>query len=168
MKELPQEMLTLKDPYESGQLSDDEFVARSLDLLGTGQSPADFTRAWQQIFSPHQAMWDLATKLHHDGHRLLLFSNTNELHAQEFLRAFRIFDLFHEHHFSHRTGANKPDPTFYENAIRDFDLHPAETLYFDDLAENIATGEALGFRCHQYDLRNHAAAEAWLAPQLES
>lgn len=160
--DLPPEMLALKDPYESGHLSDQEFVSRSITILENDLTESEFTHAWQDIFSANQAMWDVVKKLHADRHRLILFSNTNALHANAFLHNFDIFSLFHHHHFSHETGANKPDPKFYENAINDYNLNPTETLYFDDLAENIATGLALGFDSFQYDLNDHASAEAWL------
>ncbi|MEN8694504.1 MAG: HAD family hydrolase [Akkermansiaceae bacterium] len=161
--DLPEKMLELKEPYESGEMSNDDFINRSLSILEKKLTAEEFTQAWQNIFSVHQPMWEVAQKLHAQGHRLILFSNTNALHAEAFLRDFKVFELFHHHHFSHITGANKPDPVFYENAIRDYDLKPSETLYFDDLPENIDTGVALGFQSFQYDLNNHAAAETWLA-----
>ncbi|MGC6425638.1 MAG: HAD-IA family hydrolase [Akkermansiaceae bacterium] len=163
---LPADMFKFKDPYESGKMSDQDFITRSLDLLEKTLTEEQFILAWQNIFSPNKPMWDVVTKLHTDDHRLILFSNTNALHAESFLRDFEIFSLFHHHHFSHETGANKPDPLFYENAIRDYDLTPSETIYLDDLAENIATGIALGFQCFQYDLTDHEAAEKWLTHQL--
>lgn len=164
--DLPDEMLALKDPYESGQMSDQDFIRKSTAMLEKNLTEEEFKRAWQDIFSANQPMWEVVRKLHAEGHRLILFSNTNALHAEAFLRDFEIFNLFHHHHFSHDTGANKPDPLFYENAIRDYDLIPSETLYFDDLPENIDTGVALGFQSFQYDLNNHAAAEEWLSVRL--
>lgn len=164
--DLPNEMLKLKDPYESGQMSDQDFLTKAVSMLEKELTENEFIRAWQDIFSANQPMWDVVRKLHAADHRLILFSNTNALHAQAFLRDFEIFKLFHHHHFSHVTGANKPDPLFYENAIRDYDLVPAETLYFDDLPENIDTAIALGFQSFQYDLNDHQAAEEWLQAKL--
>lgn len=162
---LPEEMLALKDPYESGQISDEDFITRSLDLLDSPLTREEFTSAWQDIFSLNKPMWDVVRQLQAANHRLILFSNTNAIHAEYFLKTYPSFSLFHNHHFSHETGANKPDPVFYENAIHDYDLIPEQTLYLDDLAENIDTGIALGFRCHQYDRQDHASALIWLEHQ---
>lgn len=163
--DLTAEMLELKDPYESGQISDEDFVTRSLALIDKPLTREEFTQAWQNIFSLNEPMWEVVRQLRADGHRLILFSNTNTLHSDYFLKTYEPFSLFHHHHFSQKTGANKPDPKFYENAIRDYDLVPKETLYLDDLAENIDTGIALGFQCFQYDLNDHAAALEWLEIQ---
>lgn len=159
----PPELAALKDPYETGALSDQDFIRQSLDILGSQLSPENFTRAWQNIFSPNEAMWDVVPQLKEQGHRLILFSNTNKLHALSFLQAFPGFELFDHHHFSHEVGAIKPDPAFYQKAIAQYQLDPAQTLYLDDLPENIATGRDLGFHSWQYDLNNHQPCLDWLS-----
>ncbi len=160
---IPPELWQCKDPYETGQMSDEEFIQKGLTSAPAGITEEQFTEAWNGIFSPHQPMWELAKRLKEEGHTLILFSNTNALHAASFLEKFEVFQHFDHHHFSQEVGAIKPDPIFYTSAIDQYQLVPAETVYFDDLAENIATGEALGFQCHQYDYRQHQEALNWLA-----
>jgi FMN phosphatase YigB (HAD superfamily) len=63
----------------------------------------------------------------------------------------------------HSKSDIKPHPPIYQHAVDTHDLDPQSTLYIDDLPQNIATGREFGFHCHQYDLRNHAAFERWLA-----
>lgn len=159
---LPPELIAVKDPYESGAMDDHEFVTRSLETLPLPHTPESFTSAWQDIFSANDPMWSVVEHLKASGHRLILFSNTNNLHALAFLTRFPGFAQFDHHHFSHVVGAMKPDPAFYRQAIETYGLDPAETLYLDDLAENIATGRDLGFRSWQYDLNDHEACLAWL------
>ena len=60
----------------------------------------------------------------------------------------------------------KPEPGMYEQAIERFNLNPEQTLYIDDLPENIESGIGHGLRSHQYDLTNHAAFEQWLEQEL--
>ena len=69
---------------------------------------------------------------------------------------------------SYQTGYVKPEPEIYHYAIREHGLVPEETLYIDDLPQNIATGRELGFRTWQYDMKDHAAFETWLAENLKS
>lgn len=156
----------LKEPYETGALSDADFIKKCLPHTIKGTDDAVFTAAWGDIFHPNQPMWELVNYLAGKGHRLILFSNTNGLHAQDFLARFDVFQHFPHHHFSHEVGASKPDPAFYHAAIEKFDLTPDRTLYFDDLPENIATGRDLGFRSHRYHQETHQSALTWLEQQL--
>ena len=63
---------------------------------------------------------------------------------------------FPEAVLSYQTGFVKPEPEIYHHAIREHGLVPEETLYIDDLPQNIATGRDLGFRTWQYDMKDHA------------
>lgn len=159
---LPDELGILKDPYETGQISDDEFVTKSLKILKSNLSPQDYTEAWQDIFSPNDPMWEVVEKLRTDGHRLILFSNTNALHSTFFLEKYEVFQHFPHHHFSQEVGAIKPHDDFYQKAVDTYDLIPVETAYLDDLPENIATGKAFGFLCWQYDFNDHTSCLDWL------
>jgi len=159
---LPGELGVLKDPYETGRISDEEFVTRSLEILKSGLTRQAYTDAWQDIFSPNAPMWEVVERLHSDGHRLILFSNTNALHTTYFLKKYRIFQHFHHHHFSQEVGAIKPHDDFFHKAVNSFNLVPAETAYLDDLPENIATGNRFGFKSWQYDFNDHAPCLDWL------
>jgi len=162
----PLALLALKDPYETGELTDEQFVTQSLKILKSSLSPTEFISAWENVFSLNEPMWELVRDLHKEGHRLILFSNTNAIHARAFLAAHPEFSLFHHHHFSQEVGAIKPNAPFYHKAIETYQLTPEETLYLDDLPDNIATGKTLGFQSWQYDLHNHQACLDWLKPRL--
>lgn len=159
-------LLERKDEFEAGRIGKDEYIPWALETLGTKASVAEFTDAWQKIFTPNEPMWQCVRKLAADGHRLILFSNTNAIHCPWVFDEYPEFSLFHDAVLSFNTGFIKPEPEIYHHAIVTHGLVPAETLYIDDLGPNIATGRELGFRCWQYDLNDHAAFEAWLAGQL--
>jgi putative hydrolase of the HAD superfamily len=108
-------------------------------------------------------MWKCVRRFKDAGHRLILFSNINGIHVPWIYDEFPEFHLFDDAVMSFRTGFIKPDPEIYHHAIERHGLIPAETLYIDDLPQNIATGHDLGFHCFQYDQRDHAAFERWLA-----
>lgn len=152
----------LKDPYETGKISNEEFVTQSLQILNSDLSPQEFTDAWLNIFSPNTPMWELVEKLRNNGHRLILFSNTNALHSNFFLKEYEVFDHFPHHHFSQEVGAIKPYDDFYQKAVETYDLAPGDTIYLDDLPDNIATGKAFGFHSWQYDFNRHEACLDWL------
>jgi putative hydrolase of the HAD superfamily len=162
---LPADLADLKDPYETGKLSDQEFVEQSLEILNHPLTSDEFVAAWKNIFSPNLPMWEVVHTLKKQGHRLILFSNTNAIHARSFLKTYQDFNLFDHRHFSQEVGTIKPLPEFYQSAIENYDLVPGETLYLDDLSENIATGKKFGFSSWQYDLNDHQACVAWLYTQ---
>ncbi|MGB2453123.1 MAG: HAD family hydrolase [Akkermansiaceae bacterium] len=162
---LPADLANLKDSYETGRLSDQEFIEQSLDILNHPLTSDEFVAAWEDIFSLNLPMWEIVHTLKKQGHRLILFSNTNTIHARSFLKTYQDFDLFDHHHFSQEIGTIKPLPEFYQSAIDRYDLVPSETFYLDDLPENIASGEKFGFPSWQYDLNDHEACITWLKAQ---
>ena len=94
---------------------------------------------------------------------MILFSNTNAIHCPWLFETYPEFSLFDGAVLSFETGFLKPRSEIYQYAVETYGLVADSTLYIDDLAPNIATGRQFGFHCMQYDLRDHAAFERWLA-----
>ncbi|MDE0593718.1 MAG: HAD family phosphatase [Akkermansiaceae bacterium] len=165
-KERIHRLLEKKDELESGAIAKDEFITWASERLGFPGSPESFLEAWNSIFEPIHSMWTMAAFLKSLGVKIILFSNTNCMHAEWLLKNYNVFEEFDERVFSHLVGAIKPDAAIYHHAIAQHDLVPADTLYIDDLPENIAKGEELGFRCHQYAFARHHQFIAWLDTQF--
>ena len=161
-------LLARKDEFEAGRIPLGDYTAWAIETLGTTATPEEFHDAWRNIFTPNEPMWETARKLHADGHRLILFSNTNAIHCPWVFEAYPDFSLFHGSILSFEVDSIKPHPEIYQHAIDKYSLVPENTLYIDDLPANIATGNQFGFRTHQYDLQNHPAFEHWLAKHLSS
>jgi putative hydrolase of the HAD superfamily len=159
-------LLERKDEFETGAIDPAAYVDWALEVLGSEATPEEFCQAWQQIFTPNEPMWACVRKLVAEGHRLILFSNTNAIHCPWIFETYPEFSLFRAGVLSFETRSIKPDPEIYQHAIATHQLDPASTLYIDDLPQNIATGQAIGFRSWQYDMADHAGFEAWLAAQL--
>ena len=86
-----------------------------------------------------------------EHYRLILGSNTNELHSRQFTRQFRaIFQSFHSVVLSHEIGARKPKPEFFEHCLRLAECLPSECLFIDDLPANVGGARACGWRGIQY------------------
>ena len=156
-------LLERKDEFESGAIAPDDYINWALEVLGSAATSDEFHRAWRHIFTPNEPMWREVRRLADAGHRLILFSNTNTIHCPWVFAEFPDFSLFHHAVLSFEVGSVKPQPPIYRHAIDTHGLRPEQTLYIDDLPENIATGREFGFHCHQYDLNDHRAFEQWLA-----
>jgi len=161
-------LLARKDKFEAGLIPVDTYTKWAIETIDFQGETADFHRAWCDIFTPNLPMWEAARKLKNQGHRLILFSNTNAIHCPWVFEAFPEFDIFDGSILSFETGFIKPEKPIYQHAIDKYSLIPENTLYIDDLPANIATGKAFGFRTHLYDLNNHAAFEQWLSNQLQT
>ena len=161
-------LLEKKDELEEGQISDEDFVTWASGKLQFEGSREEFEAAWNDIFKANKPMWESLRNLKARGLRLILFSNTNQMHVDFFLKEYaEVFDLFEGEVFSHQVGAAKPDPAFYQHAFEKYDLVPEETLYLDDLPENITTGLQLGLEAWRYSADNHEAFTRWLVETLD-
>lgn len=161
-------LLERKDEFEAGRVAVETYIDWALEILGSDATPAQFRQAWQQIFTPNEPMWRCVRMLAGEGHRLILFSNINGIHWPWITTNFPEFSRFDGAVVSFEIGSIKPQPQIYQYAIDTYQLVPTETLYIDDLAQNIFTGQRFGFRCWQYDLNKHADFETWLAENLKS
>ena len=83
-------------------------------------------------------------------YRIFLLSNTSEIHRIKFHRNFEdhfgysFHDLFEHNFYSHEMGLRKPNPEIYLRALNEANLIPEETLFIDDMPENIEAAKLLG------------------------
>ena len=167
--DLPQRLelaMSFKDELETGRVPAQAFLDRTSEILGYHGPRERFLQAWCEVFEPIEPMWRCVDQLAADGHRLVLFSNTNGIHMDYALAEYDVFRHFPDAVFSHLIGAMKPDAAFYQHAIDTLGIDPASTIYIDDLPENIATGRRFGLQCWQYHHKEHDAFLGWLEPQI--
>ncbi|BDS08788.1 alpha-D-glucose 1-phosphate phosphatase YihX [Oceaniferula spumae] len=159
-------MIERKDEFEAGRIDEDSYFSWCAETIGFTGSREEFLRAWVSIFDPNMPMWDTIHRLHEEGHRLILFSNINNPHKDFLMEKYPIFSKFEGGVFSFETGHIKPEPEIYQLAIDQWNLDPANTIYIDDLAANIAAGEKAGLRCHMYSMDSHDQFSTWLTQQI--
>ncbi|MFC4993155.1 HAD family hydrolase [Rubritalea tangerina] len=158
-----QDIIARKDAFEAGQIPVENYIAWASELLDFGGDPDAFKHAWRHIFTPIEGTWKLAEQLKAEGHRLILYSNTNAIHASHCLDTYDVFKHFDHAVFSHEIGAIKPHDDFFTRSFDQFAILPEQTYYIDDLAENVAAGRAHGLNAHQYSASNHQALLDWIA-----
>lgn len=135
----------LEDEIEKGLIDTPEFLRRvhrlwdlrcALDFLG--ESIAD-------IFTPNPEVCDLIPLLR-PRYRILLGSNTNEVHATQFRRQFAdVLGHFDELVLSHEIGHRKPHAEFFTHCHRLADAAPYEIVFIDDLHANVEAARAHGW-----------------------
>nr|WP_315183299.1 HAD family phosphatase [uncultured Albidiferax sp.] len=91
----------------------------------------------------------LLPRLKAQGHRLVYLSNMPTSYADRLLdRDF--FDHFEDGIFSAHVGLIKPEHGIYALAETQFGLTPADTVFIDDNAHNVATARARGWQAIQF------------------
>ena len=153
----PIELLArLKYDLEIGNIDGDAFVAAGMKTLGFQKSAEDFRRIWEEIFTPIDAMWEFVLRVR-ATHRLLLLSNTSDIHKDCLFRDYPNFGHFSGGIYSYSSHYLKPDPLIFRQAIEEFSLDPEETIYVDDLEDNVRVASGIGFTAVRYDLAAHGA-----------
>jgi glucose-1-phosphatase len=151
----------LEEDYEAGRLSTPVFMGMVRATCRLTCSDQEFADAYSDMFTPNDEVCALVPQLK-TKYRLLLLSNTNDLHYRQFCEQFReVLSNFDGMVLSHEVGVRKPKPGIY-TACLDMAQRPAnECLFIDDLATNVDAARACGWQGLQYrrgdDLRDGLA-----------
>src|SRR5207244_2214206 len=93
--------------------------------------------AFGDIFWPNDEVCALVPRLK-ERYRLLLGSNTTELHARRFRQQFAdILGHLDALVLSYEVGARKPKAAFFEHCQRQAGCESHQCLFIDDLSANI-------------------------------
>jgi HAD superfamily hydrolase (TIGR01549 family) len=140
----------LEDEFESGKIGPDEFLRQVRQSCRTTCSEAELIRAYADIFWPNLEVCELLPRLK-QRYRLVLASNTTELHTRQFRRQFAdALAHFDALGLSHDAGARKPRPAFYHYIQKLAKCAAEECVYIDDLAANVTGGREHGWQAIQY------------------
>jgi putative hydrolase of the HAD superfamily len=149
----------LEDDYEAGRITSVEFLRRVRDACALTCPDDVLSVAFADMFWPNEAVCGLVPRLKPD-YRLLMGSNTNELHSRHFLQQFadtvRHFDALV---LSHEVGARKPRAEFFRHAQQLAGCAADECLFIDDLPANVAGARALGWQGIVYSRETDLPAE---------
>ncbi|WP_367850015.1 HAD family hydrolase [Rhodoferax sp. WC2427] len=108
----------------------------------------------------------LLPRLQAQGHRLVYLSNMPTPYADRLLER-DFFGHFEDGIFSARVGLIKPEHAIYALAETRFGLTPADTVFIDDNAHNVATARARGWQAIQFldaaQCERDLAQTGWLA-----
>jgi putative hydrolase of the HAD superfamily len=135
----------LTDEYESGRISSAEFLRRLRERVQMSCPDELLGPAFADIFWANEDVCALVPKLK-GRYRLLIGSNTTELHAIQFKRQFadtlRHFDALV---LSHEIGARKPKAAFFQHCQQLAGCAAEECAFIDDLSANVEGARACGW-----------------------
>jgi putative hydrolase of the HAD superfamily len=135
----------LEDDFESGRLSLPAFREIMRQRCRVRCDDEQLDRAIADMFTPNEEVCRLVPLLK-PGYRLVLLSNTNELHAVQFRRQFAdTLAHFDALVLSHEVGLRKPCPDIYAHCCQLGGSSPSECVFIDDLPANIDAARACGW-----------------------
>ncbi|HXQ11146.1 MAG TPA: HAD-IA family hydrolase [Caulobacteraceae bacterium] len=119
------------------------------DELGYSADYATFSADWCCHFTVDDSMLALTRQLAAEQ-RVMLFSNTNQVHW-DFLVAATGGDLAaFEAYLSHQLRKSKPAVEAFEMVARQAGIDPARSIFFDDVAENVEGARLAGFQAEVF------------------
>ncbi len=155
-------VISAKDDFEAGLTPLPDYINFIRTTLDIQESDEHIHNVWNSIFTEIPQTFELAQSLKAQGHRLILFSNINPIHAPYCINKYNLNERFDHAVFSYEIGAIKPQSEFFTRAFKKFNIIPEETIYIDDLPENIASGIKHGLKSFCYNATNHQKLLDWI------
>ena len=119
----------------------------------TGLSHRAVARLFDAVpasLTPIEATFDLIREVSAARHKLFVLSNM-QLTSADFLESkYDIWELFEGIVFSARIQQVKPEPGIYEHLLVEHRLDPAETVFIDDICENLEAASTFGIHTIQF------------------
>lgn len=147
--------------YDRGALTGVDFWHKAAAGAGVVLTPKQVaqlleadTDLWSQINGP---MLDWAQRLQRAGVRTGILSNIGDAMTDGLTRKYDWLNEFHHRTWSYALKLAKPELEIYKAAAEGLATPPANILFIDDRAENVAAARVAGMQDIQY--ATHAAFE---------
>lgn len=144
--------------YDRGTLTLDQVVDALCALHGcTPEVARAYVREAIDRQEPVRATERLVGELKRAGYRLYVLSNMSREFI-DFLRRADVYALFDGEVVSCEEGTVKPEPRIYRILLDRYGLDPAQTLFIDDRAANIAAAREAGIDGFLFDSHDPEAS----------
>lgn len=156
LDELPEDLIAVNTLYELGLMSSVEFIdfyTENFPKLSKGT----IIEAWNFILKdfPEERLAFLQNLKNESRYKLILLSNTNELHinwVKEHISFYHDFkSCFDQFYLSHEINLRKPNRDIYDFVLNQNNLKAEECLFIDDTKGNTESAQALGIHVWNID-----------------
>jgi putative hydrolase of the HAD superfamily len=151
---LQREYWTYRHAYDRGDLTADTYWHKVAVGAGITLTPAQLTQLiaadvdfWSTLNLP---MLEWAQRLQRAGIRTGILSNMPDAMETGLRARHSWIDTFDHNTWSHAINLAKPEPAIYLYAAEGLQTPPANILFLDDKAENIAAALDVGMQAIQY------------------
>ena len=150
------DMLATNVDYEMGQITTEAFIDFYLKKF-KNLNEIQIIEAWNFILRdfPIYRLDFLKQLKSQNDYRLVLLSNTNELHIEAVKSEVPFYDEFQScfdaFYLSHEIKKRKPNKDIFEFVLDENNLSPEESLFIDDTEENTISASQLGMKVWNID-----------------
>ena len=135
------------EALERGEMSPQDYYAHFNRLIGVQLTYNEFVEGWNAVY---QGLFDevVASLRRLKRHaRLVALTNTNEIHCEVWPKLYpTLHDMFETIYISNEIGLRKPEAAIFEHVLGNEAVEPADAVFLDDHADNVAAAQSLGIR----------------------
>jgi len=136
----------LVSEYETGRLSSQQHYRKVCRRLQMEVSIEKFRELWGSMFLPEPLLSESFLQDLKKRYRLMLLSNTNEIHFDFVIQNYPILRMIEERLLSYQAGCMKPQARIFELAIKKAGVAPENIFFTDDRPENIEAAQRSGIQ----------------------
>ena len=132
---------------DRGTLSLEDAIIRGASR--TGLRNADIKKLFEAVppsLTPIPGTIELIRSIRDTKNRLFVLSNMQNASISYLELNHKIWDLFDGVVISSRIKKVKPEIAIYEHLLKAYKLQAAETVFIDDMSENLAAAASIGIR----------------------
>ncbi len=134
----------LADRYERGEISSAAFYREFCGALEMDVSFEQFQALWGNMFHSEPLLSEPFLRALAGKQRMLVLSNTNEIHFQFIQAHFPHLAYFDDYVLSYQVGVMKPEEAIYQEAIRRAGCEPSQCFFTDDNEANVSAARRAG------------------------
>lgn len=126
-----------------GHIGAEELHTTLCENLGVELEYQEFLRIWVRLLRANDDILPLVERLK-SSHKLVLGSNTDEVHhiyCQQHVKALALLD---ESFLSFQMGLLKPDPQFFIHILNKLGAGSADCVFIDDTQANVEAARGVG------------------------
>ncbi len=135
--------------FDSGRMTPREFYRWAVAKLRARIGYDDFMAAYVDVFWVNEPVLKIMTRLKL-GYRLILVSNVDVVRFTAIRKKFPEIMIFDDYVLSFEAGMLKPHPRIYQIALGKASAEATESVFIDDMTENIEGARALGMAAVLY------------------
>jgi putative hydrolase of the HAD superfamily len=130
--------------FEMGKASAEEFFAGVSRKLGKSYTFDQLRKAWVSVIASATPGCSEILERLALTYRLMMLSNTNELHFQHTMGMLPALQRFEKFFLSYQIGILKPAREIYEYVLRHVDVAAERIVFIDDLEKNVQGAKDVG------------------------
>lgn len=136
--------------YSVGAITTTEFYEAIVRELDMSMSFEDFFQAWNCTFVSEPIIPERIIKNLSEKYKLLVLSDTNEMHFDYIKENFPILNYIDDFVLSHKVNFVKPSAEIFQAVVEIAGFKPEECFFVDDLKINVEGAKKFGLNAMQF------------------